>query len=144
MSINTISPIHSGKRIWSATIGILHIEKRGEVMFLWVAGGLHLLQAWHSELLPKSTVTDNEKGVPTSKNKELGTHSKSFEGDLRKHRIVSSSDLAIAKDRIIGHYLDKTAVSAVKGSCKGRDAWVGDERVVNVPERMERYAVLRN
>ncbi|KAG0481301.1 hypothetical protein HPP92_012159 [Vanilla planifolia] len=132
MSSHTICPIHAGESVTSAAISVVHIEKCGEVMLLRVAGILHFLQAWQPEFFPEAAVADHVQGVAAGKDEELRAHPEAVERDLRKHGIVTACDVSAAEAGIVGNDLDEAPPP------------LGEERVVDVAERVEGDAVLRD
>lgn len=81
MTLDSSSPIDSGKSVTSATLWILNVHQSGEVMLLRVT--LIGTVTRELELSPQDPIFHSEKSVSPRHEEEVRTHSEFLEGDLR-------------------------------------------------------------
>lgn len=138
MTLDSSSPIDTCESVTSATLGILNVHQRGEVMLLG-----ETLVTRDLELPPQDTVSDGEERVSPRHDEEVRAHPELLERDLGEHGVSSTSDVAFPEPRLVGDELEEATVREADASGGGRRIVRGlEEGTVDEGEGAERDAVL--
>jgi hypothetical protein len=134
VTANGVGPVDPRERELGASLRVLHVQQRWEVVLLRVARVLTLHEARQLELVPEPPVPDHHDGVLPGEHEELGADAESVERQLREHNAVTARVVAVVQRGLAVEDLDEAAVSAARAG--------GVERAVEGREGVERDAGL--
>ncbi|RDX81238.1 hypothetical protein CR513_38108, partial [Mucuna pruriens] len=127
MAVDGASPINPGESVFGAAIRVGHGQESGKIMLLRVA--IVVAVTGDLEFPPEGSVLDDEERVAARDGEELRSDAKLVEGDLGRHGVAATGDVALPELGRVGDDFDEgfAARGGDEGGGGAEGAFGGDE-----------------